>query len=119
MLIYIPSFLFKTSGLFTTVFPEDSTQTEWLLSPFKTNVQYALISTSELGVQYLHSAIFLLLFLTYFFNFETKQLFIVLRFPCMPSFILSLLAGLGGFMALSVEHTARAGELSQGEERKR
>lgn len=62
VLIYIPSFLFKTSGLFTTVFPEDSTQTEWWLSPFKTNVQHALISTSEFGVQYLHGAIFLLLF---------------------------------------------------------
>lgn len=37
----------------------------------------------------------------------------------MPSFILALLAGLGGVRALSVEATVRAGELSQGEERKR
>lgn len=36
----------------------------------------------------------------------------------MPSVILALLAGLGGVRALSVEHTVRAGELSEGEERK-
>lgn len=36
--VYIPSFLFKTSTLSSPVFPEDSTQMEWLLSPFKTNV---------------------------------------------------------------------------------
>lgn len=60
--IDIPSFLFKTSGLFTPVFPEDSTQIERLLSPFKTNVQSSLIRTSKLGVQCLHGAIFLFLF---------------------------------------------------------
>lgn len=61
--VYIPSFLFKTLSLFSPVFPEDSIQMEWLLSPFKTNVQYFLISTSELDVQYLHGAIFRSLFL--------------------------------------------------------
>lgn len=61
--VYIPSFLFKTPSLFSPVFPEDSIQMEWLLSPFKTNVQYFLISTSELDVQYLHGAIFRSLFL--------------------------------------------------------
>lgn len=43
----------------------------------------------------------------------------MLSFPRLASFILALLAGFGGFRALSVEHTVRAGELSQEEERKR
>lgn len=66
--VYIPSFLFQTSGLFTTAFPEDSTQTEWLLSPFKTNVQHALISTSELGVRYLHGKYIYFFYFSLFFS---------------------------------------------------
>lgn len=67
----------------------------------------------------IYTEIFFFYFSFFFLNFETKQLFTVLSFPRMASFILALLAGLGGFRALSVEHTVRAGELSQEEERKR
>lgn len=94
-LIYIPSFLFKTSGLFTTVFPEDSTQTEWLLSPFKTNVQHALISTSELGVQYLHGAIFPLLFPIFFIILKQNSCSYCLAFLLCPVLYLPYLLGLG------------------------
>lgn len=97
--VYIPSFLFKTSALSSPVFPEDSTQTEWLLSPFKTNVQYFLISTNELDVQYLHGAIFRLLSSSSFFN-QTRVSW-CFTFLVMCGFIFELLTGLGGLGALA------------------